>query len=49
MRWAILDENNVVTSIVEQEERPDNGVKAPDNSGYAVGKVWDGWVFEDAP
>lgn len=48
MIWAVLDESNIVTEIVTQEERPENGVKAPEGSGYAVGKVWTGWIFEDA-
>lgn len=46
MRWAILDEANIVTSVVEQDDRPAGGVKAPDGSGYGVGKVWTGWMFE---
>jgi hypothetical protein len=47
MRWAIIDENRRVLSIVEQEERPENGVKAFDPSA-AVGRYWNGWTF-DAP
>jgi hypothetical protein len=46
MRWAILDGANIVTSIVEQDDAPAGSVKAPDGSGYAVGKVWNGWGFE---
>lgn len=44
MRWAILDENRRVVSIVEQEERPANGVKGFDPS-CAVGRIFDGWNF----
>lgn len=46
MRWAVVDSRNVVTSIVEQDARPANGVKAPDGSGYGVGRVWNGWTFD---
>ena len=46
MRWAILNGANIVTSIIEQDDAPAGGVKAPDGSGYAVGKVWNGWGFE---
>lgn len=48
MRWAIIDDNRRVTSTVEQDERPDGGVKAPDGSDCAVGRIWNGWTF-DAP
>lgn len=47
MKWAILDENRRVVSIVEQEERPANGVKGFDPS-CAVGRYYNGWTF-DAP
>ena len=48
MRWAVLDSRNVVTSVVEQESKPANSVKAPNGSGYGVGRIWNGWTF-DAP
>jgi len=48
MNWAILDSNQKVTSIVSSDAKPDNGVKAPDGSGAAVGYFWNGWTF-DAP
>jgi len=48
MRWAIIDGSSKVVSVVEQDERPEGGVKAPDGSGYAVGRIWNGWTF-DAP
>ena len=48
MRWAIIDEINRVVSIVEQDERPDRGVKAHDDSNCLIGRYWNGWAF-DAP
>ena len=45
MRWAIIDESNIVTAVVEQDDRPEGGVKAPDGSGYGIGRVWTGWDF----
>jgi len=45
MRWAVINEAGIVTSIVEQDDPPAGGVKAPDGSGCAVGKVWNGWGF----
>lgn len=45
MIWAILDENNRVTSIVEQEEKPEHSVKALPGTGYAIGKLFNGWTF----
>lgn len=48
MIWAILDSSKRVTSIVDQEEMPTNGVKAHPESNCAVGRFWNGWTF-DAP
>jgi hypothetical protein len=47
MKWAVLSSDNRVMSIVESNP-PDGAVKAPDGSGVAVGRVWNGWTF-DAP
>jgi hypothetical protein len=46
MSWAILDESNRVVSIVEQEQKPTNGVKIVPNSNCAINKVFNGWFFE---
>jgi len=48
MNWAVIDSSNKVTSIVVSDTRPENGVKATDGSGAAVGYYWNGWTF-DAP
>lgn len=47
MKWAIIDENRRVVSIVEQEDRPASSVKGADPS-CAVGRYYNGWTF-DAP
>lgn len=54
MRWAIIDaEDFTVLRLVESEERPstkdgESAVKGHDESA-AVGRVWNGWTFEDTP
>lgn len=47
MRYAILDEHNIVTELVEAQSPPPGAVKAHDESA-AVGRVWNGWTFEDS-
>lgn len=44
MKWAVLDYTNRVISLVDQDERPDRGIKAYD--GAAIGKFWNGSTFE---
>ena len=44
MKWAVLDYTNRVVSLVDQDERPDRGIKAYD--GAAIGKFWNGSTFE---
>jgi hypothetical protein len=46
MRYAILDEDNIVTALVEADNPPPNSVKGHDESA-AVGRFWNGWTFED--
>lgn len=48
MNWAILNQENMVVSIIEQDDRPDHGVKAFPESKCAVGRFWNGATF-DAP
>lgn len=48
MNWAVLDESSVVTSIVQSDDRPTNGVKITDGVQCQVGWTWNGWEF-DAP
>lgn len=45
MRWAILNEENKVVSIVEQDDRPANGVKAHMTSDCEIGWQYNGWDF----
>lgn len=47
MKWAILDNSNKVIQIVEQANRPSNGVKGNDPS-CKLGYYYNGWTF-DAP
>ena len=45
MRWAILNDRNVVTSIVTQDERPSGGVMIPQGVTCEIGLVFNGWEF----
>ena len=45
MRWAILNDRNVVTSIVTQDERPIGGISIADGLLCEVGLVFNGWEF----
>lgn len=46
MRYAILDDSKVVVSLVEADEPPPGSVKAHDETA-AVGRVFNGWTFEE--
>jgi hypothetical protein len=45
MKWARLNDRNVVVEIMEQEDRPSASVKVPIGVLCAVGLVWNGWEF----
>jgi len=47
MRYAILDDCNVVVSLIEADEPPPGSVKAHDETA-AVGRVFNGWTFDEA-
>jgi hypothetical protein len=46
MRYAILDEQNIVIALVEADEAPPSAVKGHDESAE-VGRVWNGWTFQE--
>lgn len=45
MRWAMLNDRNVVMSIVTQDEKPSGGVAIVDGVLCEVGLVFNGWEF----
>ena len=46
--WAMLDEQGIVSSVVQSQERPQNSVKVPQGVEVRIGWKWNGWEF-DAP
>ncbi len=45
-RYALLDQNGIVTHLLEADEPPAGAVKAHDESA-AVGRRFNGWTFEE--
>lgn len=46
MRWAIIDSQRKVISIVDSDVRPDEGVKAFPESKCDIGRIWNGVTFD---
>lgn len=45
MNWAILDEKNIVVSMLKQPTRPPNAVAIEDGVDCRLGLEWTGWGF----